>query len=297
MPAGARFLVNPGARRGADALERVNRLRTLAGRAGAGFVVSRGAADLAEQARRAAEDGIERLLVAGGDGSMHHAVQGLAGTSCALGVIPMGSGNDLAAVLGAPRDLEAAVQAALTGPIRRMDLIRMGETYSASYVGLGFDSEVTRVANQVTLVRGPLIYPYAVFRTLAAFRPPFLRITHDEGTFEGRVMFVTLANIDRFGGGMRIAPMAALDDGMLDLVIVKEVSKLTLLSVFPKVYSGKHVGHPAVAFIRTRKVEITADRELDVYGGGELIRALPEGQSLGAEIVPGGLGIVGPPQP
>ncbi|HEX7186139.1 MAG TPA: diacylglycerol kinase family protein [Thermoanaerobaculia bacterium] len=293
MTAGARFLVNPGARRGADALERVNRLRTLAGRAGAGFVVSRGAGDLAEQARRTAEDGVERLLVAGGDGSMHHAIQGLAGTSCALGVIPMGSGNDLAAVLGAPREPEAAVQAALAGPIRRMDLIRMGETFSASYIGIGFDSEVTRVANGVKRLRGPLIYPYAVFRTLAGFRPPFLKIVHDEGTFEGRVMFVTLANIDRFGGGMRIAPMASFDDGVLDLVIVQETSKLTLLSVFPKVYGGKHVGHPAVGFVRTRRVEITADRDFEVYGGGELMRTLAAGETLAAEVVPAGLRVVG----
>lgn len=293
MAGGARFLVNPGARRGAGAVERVSRLRVLAGRAGAGLVVSRGPKDLTEQARRAAADGVERLLVAGGDGTVHHAVQGLAGTSCALGVIPMGSGNDLAAVLGVPREPAAAVRAALTGPVRAMDLIRMGGAFSASYLGIGFDSEVTRIANGVRRLRGPLIYPYAVFRALAGFRPPFLRIVHDEGVFEGRVMFATLANIDRFGGGMRIAPMASFDDGLLDLVIVEEVSRLTLLSVFPKVYGGRHAGHPAVAFVRTRRVEITADRDFEVYGGGERMRSLAAGETLAAEVVPAGLRVVG----
>ena len=91
-------------------------------------MVSRNAADLGEQARRAAEDGIERLLVAGGDGTMHHALQGLANTSCALGVIPVGTGNDLSGTLKIPPDLEVAVQRGLTGTIRPVDLIRVGET-------------------------------------------------------------------------------------------------------------------------------------------------------------------------
>ena len=218
-----RFLINPAAGRGA-ARDRIDRLRVLASQAGAGLVVTRRVGELAEQARKAAEDRVERLLVIGGDGTMHQALQGLANTSCALGVVPLGSGNDLAATLGVPRDFEAAVRHGLSSPVRPMDLIRFGEVFSASYFGLGFDSEVTRVANQVKRLRGPLIYPYAVFRTLAAFEPPRLKIVHDEGVFDGGVMFTTVANIPRFGGGMRIAPMAGIDDGVLDLVIVKAVS-------------------------------------------------------------------------
>lgn len=294
MEAGSvRLLVNPAAGRGA-ARDAIDRLRVLSSRAGAGLVITRRAGDLERQARKAAEDGVERLLVAGGDGTMHQAIQGLAGTPCALGAIPLGSGNDLAATLGAPRDLETAVRHALAGPLQWMDLIRAGESFSASYFGLGFDSEVTRVANRVKRLRGPLLYPYAVIRTLATFEPPFLTITHDEGTFEGRVMFATVANIPRFGGGMRIAPMADLDDGLLDLVIVKATPKLTLLTVFPKVYGGRHVGHPAVTFARTRRVEITADRELEIYGGGEPVRPVAAGETAAMEVVPGGLRVVGP---
>ncbi len=291
-----RFLVNPAAGRGA-ARDCIDRLRVLASQAGAGLVITRRVGDLAEQARKAAEDGVERLLVVGGDGTVHQAIQGLANTSCALGVVPLGSGNDLAATLGVPRDLEVAVRQALMGPLLWMDLLRLGETFSASYFGLGFDSEVTRVANQVKRLRGPLIYPYAVFRTLASFEPPSLKIVHDEGTFEGRVMFTTVANIPRFGGGMQIAPMADFDDGLLDLVIVKAISKLKLLTVFPKVYGGKHVGHPAVTFARTQRVEITADRELEIYGGGEPVRPIAAGETAVVEVVPGGLRVVGRPSP
>jgi diacylglycerol kinase (ATP) len=287
-----RFLVNPSSGRGTGKAH-LDRIRVLASRLGAGLCVSRKVSDLAEQARRAAEDGVERLLVAGGDGTMHHAVQGLAGTSCALGVIPLGSGNDLAGTLGVPPDLDVAVDRAVNGEIRRIDLVRVGETFSVSYAGVGFDSEVTRYANETKILRGPLIYFYSVIHTLITFVPPRMRVVYDGGDFEGKVMFAVVNNLPRFGGGMRIAPEARIDDGLLDLVIVKEVPKPVLLSIFPKVYNGKHVGHPAVRIVRTTRAEITIDRTMTMYGGGEPLREVRAGEPVVVEVVPGGLGVVG----
>ena len=286
-----RFLVNPAAGRGTGK-SHLDRIRVLASRYGAGLVVSRKVSDLAAQAFRAAEDGVERLLVAGGDGTMHHAAQGLAGTECALGVIPLGSGNDLAGTLGIPPDLEVAVKRALEGEIRRIDLLRVGETFSLSYAGVGFDSEVTRYANEVKVLRGPLIYFYSVIHTLITFEPPRMKVVYDGGTFEGKVMFTVVNNLPRFGGGMRIAPDAQIDDGLLDLVIVREVPKPVLLSIFPKVYSGKHVTHPAVTLVRTRRAEITIDRAMTLYGGGEPLRPVEAGEPVAVEVVPGGLRVV-----
>jgi diacylglycerol kinase (ATP) len=286
-----RFLVNPSSGRGTGRAN-LDRIRVLASKLGAGLCVSRKVSDLAEQARRAAEDGVERLLVAGGDGTMHYAVQGLAGTSCALGVIPLGSGNDLAGALGIPPDVDAAVARAMSGEVRRVDLVRVGETWSVSYAGVGFDSEVTRYANEMKILRGPLIYFYAVIHTLVTFVPPRMRIVHDAGEFEGRVMFTVVNNLPRFGGGMRIAPDARIDDGLLDLVIVKEVPKPVLLSIFPKVYNGRHVGHPAVQIVRTRRAEITIGRTMTMYGGGEPLRTVEAGKPVAVEVVPGGLAVV-----
>jgi diacylglycerol kinase (ATP) len=286
-----RFLVNPAAGRG-TVRDRFEDLRVLASRAGAGFVVSRRPQDLEMQARRAVEDGVERLIVAGGDGTMHLAAQGLAGTDCALGVVPMGSGNDLAGTLRVPRDLEAAVRHALSGPVRRIDMIRIGEFVSVSYAGVGFDSEVAGRARQ-SRRRGPLIYPWAVLRTLATFAPPLMKVVHDGGTFLGRAMFANACNLPRFGGGMKIAPQARIDDGLLDLVIVKAMPRLALLAVFPKVYAGRHVGHPAVTLVRTRRVEITVDRGMTMYGGGEPLRPMAAGEMVAAEVIPGGLAVVG----
>src|SRR4051812_9931479 len=287
-----RFLVNPSSGRGTGKAN-LDRIRVLAAKLGAGLCVSRQVADLAEQARRAAEDGVERLLVAGGDGTMHYAVQGLAGASCALGVIPLGSGNDLAGTLGIPPDLDVAVDRAVQGEVRRIDLVRVGETFSVSYAGVGFDSEVTRYANETKILRGPLIYFYSVIHTLITFVPPRMRVVYDGGEFEGKVMFAVVNNLPRFGGGMRIAPDALIDDGLLDLVIVKEIPKSTLLSVFPKVYNGKHVGHPAVRMARTTRAEITLDRTMMMYGGGEPLREVKAGEPVVVEVVPGGLAVVG----
>ena len=289
---GIRFLVNPSSGRGTGKAH-LDRIRVLASRHGAGLVVSRKVSDLAEQARRAAEDGVERLLVAGGDGTMHYAAQGLAGTDCALGVIPLGSGNDLAGTLGIPPDLEVAVERALKGEIRRIDLVRLGEIDCVSYAGVGFDSEVTRFANEVKFLRGPLIYFYSVIHTLITFVPPRMKVVWDDGELDGKVMFTVVNNLPRFGGGMRIAPDARIDDGLLDLVIVREVPKSVLLSIFPKVYNGRHVGHPAVTIVRTRKAEITIDRTMTMYGGGEPLRPVEAGEPVAMEVVPGGLAVVG----
>ncbi|HEY0514289.1 MAG TPA: diacylglycerol kinase family protein [Thermoanaerobaculia bacterium] len=286
-----RFLVNPAAGRGTGKAH-IDRIRVLASKLGAGLCVSRKVSDLADQARRAAEDGVERLLVAGGDGTMHHAVQGLAGTSCALGVVPLGSGNDLAGTLGIPPDLEVAVDRAVKGEIRRIDLAKVGETYCVGYAGVGFDSEVARAASEGRVLRGALIYFYAVIHTLITFEPPRMRVVYDGGEFEGRAMFTVVNNLPRFGGGMRIAPEARIDDGLLDLVIVREVPKPVLLSIFPKVYSGKHVSHPAVMIVRTRRAEITIDRAMTMYGGGEPLRPMEAGVPVAVEVVPGGLAIV-----
>jgi diacylglycerol kinase (ATP) len=289
---GVRFLVNPAAGRGAG-LTHLAELRILAGRAGAGFVVSKDAQDLALQARRAAEDGIERLLVAGGDGTQHWAARGLAGTPCALGVVPLGTGNDLAGTLQVPPDVDAAVRRGLNGAIRPMDLVRADDELAIGYVGVGFDAEVARYANrEVKFLRGPLVYFYAVVHTLITYEPPSFDVLHDGGEFHGRAMFVVAANLPRFGGGMQIAPGAEIDDGQLDLVIVRELSRPSLLRVFPKVYGGRHVGHPAVSIERIRKATVLLDRPMSVYGGGEPLLTSTPGKPLTIEVVPGALQVI-----
>ena len=106
-------------------------------------------------------------------------------------------------------------------------------------------------------------------------------------------MFAVAANLPRFGGGMKIAPDASIDDGLLDLVIVREVSKVNLLRVFPKVYSGKHASHPAVEIIRTQRAILSIDRPMYLYGGGEPVRPMAPGDRVELEVLAGALAVVG----
>lgn len=286
-----RFLVNPAAGRGKGKAQ-LDALRRLASQAGAGLAVSKSGEDLTEQARRAVADGVERLIVAGGDGTVQRAVQALAGSETALGLVPLGTGNDLAATLGLGTALGPAVDQALNGPVRAIDLLRVGNLWSAAYAGVGFDSEVTAAANAVRRLRGPVVYVYAVLRTLLAFKAPTLRVEHAGGVFEGKAMFAIANNLPRLGGGMRLAPGAQLDDGLLDLVIVREVSKLALLRIFPKVYSGRHLAHPAVTLVLTRRVVVTLDRPMTMYGGGEPLQPMAAGESVEIRVVPKALRVV-----
>lgn len=267
--ASAFLLANPAGGRG-RVFRHIRELHDLAVRHGLEVRTSRDVPDLLAQARGAVAAGVERLLVAGGDGTLHYAIQALAGTECALGVLPLGSGNDLAGALGVPPALDRAMEVALAAPVRRIDLAQVGNRFYGCVGGVGFDAEVNRFANErVRLLRGPLIYAYAVLRVLRAFRAPAMEIVHPGGTFSGRAMFAVVANAPRYGGGMRIAPMAVLDDGWLDLVIVREISRLDLLRVFPQVFSGKHIGHPAIETARVQSVTVKLDRAMWLYADGE----------------------------
>ena len=222
------------------------------------------------EALRAVEDGDERLLVAGGDGTLHHAIRGLAGSDCALGILPLGSGNDFARALGVPVDLRSALARALQATPRRVDLGRVDGKPFAGIAGIGFDGEAARCARErVRIVRGRWIYPYAVARTLLTFRPPHVSIASDDGNYAGRVMLVALANSPFYGGGMLMAPRAELDDGQLDLVVVEQVSRLRFLALFPRVYRGAHVGLAQVRTFRLRQATVHADRELTFFADGE----------------------------
>ena len=224
------------------------------------------------EALRAVAQGDERLIVAGGDGTLHHAIRGLAGSDCALGILPLGSGNDFARALGVPFDLRDALARALHATPRRVDLGRVDGTPFAGIAGIGFDGEAARFARErVRWVRGRWIYPYAVARTLLTFRPPHVTITSDDGGYAGRVMLVALANSPCYGGGMRMAPRAELDDGQLDLVIVERVSRLRFLTLFPRVYRGAHVDLAQVRTLRVRQATVHADRELTFFADGEPI--------------------------
>jgi len=287
-----RFLVNPSAG-GGKGLASLPQIRQLAAAAGSEIWVSRDAEDLTRLAKKAVEEGAERLVVAGGDGTFHHVEQGLAGSECAMGLVPLGRGNDLPRTLRVPDTVEEAVGFALTGPIHSLDLGRVGSDCFAGYCGVGFDSEVAGYVHSGSRVlKGPMAYAFGVLRNVLFYRSPTVRVEHDDGVVEGPVLFATVVNCRSFGGGMIVAPDASMTDGLLDLVVVDDISRLELLRLFPKVYSGKHVGHPAVEIVRTRKVHISVDRQMRMFSDGEPMLEVGQ-QGVTIEIWPAALRVVG----
>ena len=266
-----RVLVNPSSSGGKAArhlpfLEQ--RTRGLGGQ----LVITSSAEDLTVQAARAVQDGVERLIVAGGDGTFHLAVQALAHTECSLGLLPFGRGNDFATTLGVPKELGKAWELAVEGNARLIDLGRVNGEYFSGYCGVGFDSAAVKVANSTPRWMGGTVpYIWSVLRTLVDFKPPDCIVAGDGIEFSGSVMFVVACNVPTFGGGMRIAPEAAVDDGRLDLVIVEKISRLELLRVFPKVYKGSHVQHPEVRIQKVEGAQLTISRPIELGSDGEIV--------------------------
>lgn len=279
----ARMLLNPAAGRGRGRRS-LAAVADAARRHGIEVEVPESPRALIDCTRRAVGEGVERLLVAGGDGTWHQAARGLAGSACALAPIALGTGNDLARELGFALEPVAAIAQAVAAPVQRIDLGRAGGGIFCGVAGSGFDSECAEYSKRVRRLRGPLVYTWSVLRVLARFVPLAATLDHDRGCFSGEVMFISLANTRWFGGGMQIAPHADACDGLLDVVIVHRVSRARLLAVFPRVYWGRHLSHPAIETLRSGRVRLGFDRPAMLYGDGEAISAVPLEEAGGLEI-------------
>jgi YegS/Rv2252/BmrU family lipid kinase len=195
-----------------------------------------------------------------------------------LGVLPGGRGNDLARVLGIPEDPVAACAVIAHGVARAMDVGEVGERAFVGIASVGFDSEANRIANEAPAWLGGLVYAYGALRALAAWRPARFQIELDPPG--KRLSFtaytVGAANSKTYGGGMRAAPDAMLDDGLLEVLVLERISKLKFLTkIFPMVFKGTHVQLPSVHVFRAAEVEISADRPFAMYADGDPIGDLP----------------------
>jgi diacylglycerol kinase (ATP) len=248
------------------------------------------AADSARLARAAVADGVDGLVVCGGDGMVNVAAQVLAGSGIPLGIIAMGTGNDTARSLGLPvKDPLAAADVVVSGRTRVIDLARSGDRYFVTVLAAGFDAVVNERARRMRWPRGQMRYNLAVLRELPVFRPIPYVIELDGRRLETRAMLVAVANTTSFGGGMKVCPGADVADGLLDVMVVHALSIPSFLRVFPKVYSGAHTTHPAVEIYRARRVRLEASG-IHSQADGEAFADLP----VEAEVVPGALAVVVP---
>lgn len=240
-----------------------------------------------------ADRAVDAVVVAGGDGMVHLGAQLCAGTDVPLGVVAAGTGNDIARELGLPvRDAAAAVERILAGRTRAVDAARTvtGAGEARWFVGVlaaGFDAVVNERANGWRWPRGPMRYNLAILRELPVFRPiPYVLVLDGERV-EAQAMLVAVGNGPAYGGGMRVTPDAAFDDGLLDVLVLHRIPVPEFLRVFPRVFSGTHVTHPAVEVRRARTVRLEATG-IVAYADGERFGPLP----LDLEVVPGALSVL-----
>ncbi|MDJ0814104.1 MAG: diacylglycerol kinase family lipid kinase [Woeseiaceae bacterium] len=275
--------VNPTAGRG-RAGKRLVRIEELLDEAGVTIQthLSDAVGDLERQVKAAVDRGASRVIVAGGDGSIHEAVNGImaaAGTA-KLGVIPTGTGNDFAKACNIPLDWEHATRLlgdriVADSAWRRIDVGRMNERYFANGVGIGFDAKVTKVARSYRWPIGDLVYLLALFQCIVdGVITPALTITADELTRSGPTTLVNVSNGAWVGGMFHIAPMADNSDGRLELLVADPVSRLRTLGLLPKILSGTHVGEKEVSHVSVRRVTIEAAEPVPSHLDGEVMPLL-----------------------
>ena len=257
---------------------------------------SAGVGDLESRVRQAVQDGATQLIVAGGDGSIHEAVNGImaAGGDAALGVVPVGTGNDFAKAAGIPLDWEAATtllarRIADGASPRRIDLGRMNDRWFANGAGIGLDAKVTHIARSYRWPIGDLVYLVAIFHAMTdGLATPDIIIEADELQWDGPLTLANISNGPWVGGMFHIAPMASNEDGALELLIAAPVTRRRILRLLPKLMRGSHMEEPEIVHASVRRVQVSASTAVPSHLDGEVqplqtrfqIEVLPEALRL-----------------
>ncbi len=235
-----------------------------------------------ENSIRANFDNFDNFVSFGGDGTLHIIANTLAKTNKSVASIPVGSGNDIAKNLGIPLDISSACRVIKENKIIKIDLGLINKKYYFLGVsGAGFDSVVTELANNTKFpIKGPAKYTYAVYKTLITYRAKKFFIRFDD-IKEGKkelvldAMFCVAGNMKMYGGGMKITPLSDYQDGILDICIIKKMSKFHFIKTFPSVFEGKHLGDPYVDYYKVKSLFIDSEYNFSVFADGEYICKLP----------------------
>lgn len=289
------LFLNPVAGRG-RARRRLPRVVALLEEAGVEVAVQQSAAvgDLETRVREALLRGTKQLIVAGGDGSVHEAVNGImaAGGDAALGVVPVGTGNDFAKAAGIPLDWEAATtllarRLADGARPRDIDLGRMNERWFANGAGIGLDAKVTKIARAYRWPIGDLVYLVAIFHTMMdGIATPEIRIEAGEFRWDGPLTLANVSNGPWVGGMFHIAPMAQNDDGRLELLVAAPVTRRRILQLLPKLVRGTHMDEAEILHASVRRVTVSASEPVPSHLDGEVQSLQSEFE---IEVLPGAL--------
>jgi diacylglycerol kinase (ATP) len=280
----SRLIINPvsGTDSAPDYLQAINeRLRAAFGEMD--IVMTIGAGDAAEAAEAAARAGdYERLFVAGGDGTLNEALNGVARVTGAFeritfGLVPLGTGNDFASALGLPEEIEAAIDILLRGRIVRCDVGALGNRRFVNVSAGGFIAEVSDAVNpQLKTVAGKLAYLVGGAQVLFDYEPAgaYVRSTGEDGRVQEReldVQMFAVCNSRMVGGGRLIAPHALVDDGLLDVCLVEAMPVIEFIGLLTSVSAGDHLADERVSYFRARELELRFARTIKVNTDGEVL--------------------------
>jgi len=215
--------------------------------------------DAVRLACQAVEQGFDAVFACGGDGTLSQVLTGLLDTGIPGGIIPAGTGNDFARTIGLSGDPATAARQLIGGHAGHVDLLEIndGVLCAVNVVGVGFDAAVAaRINRRSRLTGGLLAYLTGVAQELWRYRPIELRLDVDGECWEGRALLLAVANARSYGAGMKIAPDAAIDDGLLDVVLVQHMGRIRFVRSFPRVLRGTHVDLPTVRTWQAREVAI-----------------------------------------
>jgi len=273
------LFLNPTAGRG-RAGRRQPRIFELLGQSGIELIyhASRSPGDLEAQVLKQVDSGATRIVVAGGDGSVHEAVNGImrASNTAALGVIPTGTGNDFAKACDIPLNWEHAARLlgdriiAGQSP-RKIDIGCFNDRFFANGAGVGFDAKVTHIAQSIQLPIGDLVYLLGILRTMmGGIATPHLSISAGDYSWEGPVTLAAISNGPWVGGMFHIAPMAVNNDHLMNLLIAKPVTRRRIMTLIPKLMSGRHMQEPEIVHHPVRELSIKAEEAISSHLDGEV---------------------------
>ncbi|OPX45745.1 diacylglycerol kinase [Ruminiclostridium hungatei] len=247
----------------------------------------------AEVARKHSEAGPCRIYSIGGDGTVNEIVNGMAGSSSALGVIPTGSGNDFIRSLHSETDVKTVITRTIEGMEKSIDLARVNDKYFINIASIGFDANVVYNAELFKKkpgITGSMAYLLSIIYTVFKHRICSIEVDIDGEKTAMNALLVAVANGRYYGGGIMPAPEAQLDDGLLDVCLVSEVSRLKILSLFPKYIKGRHGVIKQVSFKKCKKVKILSETEFSLNIDGEILTA----KCADFEIIQSGIRVILP---
>jgi diacylglycerol kinase (ATP) len=266
------------------------------------FHPTENAEDLEKCAKQAIRGGRRVLLAMGGDGTFHALLNAATGADVVLGVIPTGGGNDIAATLGLPRDPLLALEKIVHGELRRVDLALARtadgrERYYAGGAGVGLDAEAARLAGrEYRRIPGRLRYVLAALHALKGFESIDVQVEFpeaDQPGFQTKALLASVLNTPTYGAGLRLAPEARTDDGLLDVVVVENLKMPEILALLPRLLVHGELRTPRITRMKTTRVRLSTARPSIVHGDGEILGPSP----VEIAVVAGGALVLGPSLP